>query len=364
MSGLHFGGQYISYEELVHSHPTASNPYFDSVVDFCRSYLSGKQTFLVKTSGSTGKHKKFFLNRDQLKLSACMTIDALSLTKVYKGLVCISIDHIGGKMMLVRAMELGMPLFIVEPAAEPPIQDLAPIDFVALIPLQVQALLTSKTGRNFLNHCKVVIIGGGAIDRSLESQLGQFQNPIYQTFGMTETVSHIALRRLNGPKKEMHFHALKGIKLSVDERGCLVVYGAITNHKPVVTNDLVEMVAEGKFKWLGRLDQVINSGGYKVFPSKLQPLVLEVLRSIGINAEFTIIGLPDLKWGQKVTLVLELEDLNKETKQHILTGLKEKMHPYELPKSIKCLHILPRTVTGKFDFKKISKLLETNFRPC
>jgi O-succinylbenzoic acid--CoA ligase len=321
----------------------------------------GTQTFEVKTSGSTGNPKKIFLNRNQLKLSARLTINALSLTKAYMGLVCISIDHIGGKMMLVRAMELKMPLYIIEPAAEPQIKDLPPIDFVALIPLQLRALLAYKAGRSFLNHCKVAIVGGGAIDPSLESQLDQFQNPIYQTFGMTETVSHIALRRMNGPEKELHFHAFQGIELSLDERGCLVICGAITNNETIVTNDLVEMAGEGKFKWLGRLDQAINSGGYKIFPSKLAPLILEVLRNSGINADFTIIGLPDPKWGQKVTLVLELDDINKEIEKLVLTQLKEKMHPYEVPKSIKHLHLLPRTATGKYHIKKISELLKTDW---
>lgn len=360
MNGLYFGDQYIPYEEIAHAKLTVERTYFNSVLDFCKSYLSGNKVFPVKTSGSTGKPKKIFLTRNQLKLSARMTIDALSLTELYKGLVCISINHIGGKMMLVRAMELGMPLYIAEPSAEPQVQDLPPIDFVALIPLQLRTLLTSKTGRSFLNHCKVVIVGGGAIDLSLESQLDQFPNPILQTFGMTETVSHIALRRLNGPKKELYFHTFQGIELSTDERGCLVVCGAITNHEPVVTNDLVEMAAEGKFKWLGRLDQAINSGGYKILPSKLDPVVFEALRSGGINADFAIIGLPDPKWGQIVTLVLELDDLSKESKEEILKKLKEKMHPYEVPKSIKHLHLLPRTATGKFDTNKISESLKSD----
>ncbi len=357
MSGLHFGGQYISYEELAHSNPSSSNLYFDSILGYCKAYLLGKQVFPVKTSGSTGKPKTILLNREQLKLSAQMTINALSLTKEYKGLVCLSTDHIGGKMMLIRGMELGMELYIIEPTADVSSHHLPPIDFVAMVPLQLKALLMSDSGRNFLSQCKAVIIGGSPIDPLDESQLEQFQSPIYQTFGMTETVSHIALRRLNGPQKELYFRAFKELHLSLDERGCLVICGAITNNVPVSTNDLVELVQRRKFKWLGRIDQVINSGGYKIHPQNISPSIFQVIRSIGIQANFITIGLPDSKWGQKVTLVLETEDLKEVTKQKILIKLKAKLHPYEVPKSVEKLQMLPRTPTGKVDIGKLSRLL-------
>ena len=354
---MYYTGQFISYEEIADLKTSIFHPYFEGCINFCKDYLGGNKAFPIKTSGSTGSYKTISLTREQLVASAQKTIDALSLKKDYKGLHCISADHIGGKMMLVRGIELDMNLYVIKPSADIPTTELPSIDFVAMVPLQLKTLLSSETGKQFLSNCKIVLVGGAAIDPEDESQLDDFDTKIYQTFGMTETASHIGLRRINGPNKQSRFKALEGIELKLDERGCLVVNGDVTNNLPVVTNDLVELYKDGSFLWQERLDNTINSGGYKVLPSKLLPTIKEVLTTNGLDSSFAVVGLPDTKWGQRVTLVLESDELSAERSLNIITALKSKLHPYEVPKSIEIIRILPRTSTGKIDYKSLYETL-------
>ena len=353
---MFFEGQYISYEEMVDLKTSNYHPYFQSCINFCKDYLRGNKAFPINTSGSTGSYKTISLTRHQLIASAQRTIEALSLKKEYKGLHCISADHVGGKMMFVRAIELNMNLYVIKPSADITTTELPSIDFVAMVPLQLKTLLSSETGKQFLSDCKIVLVGGAVIEPEDESQLDGFDTKIYQTFGMTETASHIGLRRLNGPNKQSRFMVLQGVDLKLDERGCLVINGDITNNFPVVTNDLVDLHNDGSFSWQERLDNTINSGGYKVLPSKLLPTIKEVLTTNGLESSFTVVGLPDSKWGQRVTLVLESDELSTERALIIIAALKSKLHPYEVPKSIESIRILPRTSNGKIDYKC---LLET-----
>lgn len=357
MSGIHFSGQFVSYKSLAQLSLPTQEKHIRDALKFGKAYLSNQSKFHVKTSGSTGTPKTILLTRDQLKISARMTIEALNLTPDYRALVCISTDGIGGKMMIVRGIELNMDLYLLEPRTKISIDKLPPIDFVALVPLQLQTLFKSESGRNFLSKCQVIIVGGGPLDAKTSLDLDKFKNSIYQTFGMTETVSHIALRRLNGPEKQLNYQALDGIYISKDERDCLTINGKVTNNVPVITNDMIELIDTGEFRWLGRLDEAINTGGYKVIPEKLHPIISACLSSAGFEVNFVTLGLPDPKWGQSVTLVLEREQLPQKTQEHIKHMLKGKLKAYEVPKSIKTVAHLPKTKTGKTDIPRLRELL-------
>ena len=357
VAGLFLNDDYLSYQELSDSKFVYAKGRFLTAVNFCRGYLQGQSEYLVKTSGSTGPPKTISLSRHQLKTSAQMTIDALALKPGYKSLVCISTDHIGGKMMLVRGMELGMDLYLVAPSSHINIKSLPGIDFVALVPLQVQALIQSDHGRDFMSSCRSIIIGGVTVEESLLKNLEQFRCPIYHTFGMTETASHFALRRLNGPEKQQTYHALEGIELSTDDRGCLIVSGEITNNKPLITNDLIQLTNSNTFRWLGRWDRVVNTGGYKVHPETLQPTIQRIFNSINLDADFVVLGLEHSRWGQQVTLVLETEPLSKDLESQIINMLNKELHPYQLPKEFRYLRVFPKTSSGKLDLTKVNQLL-------
>ena len=309
------------------------------------------------TSGSTGPPKPIVLSRTQLHSSAHKTIQVLGLQQNYNALVCISIDHIGGKMMLVRGMELGMDLYLQQPSSEVAYQNLPKIDFVALVPVQLKHLTQSEPGRDFLTNCQVTIVGGAQLDASMEKELDQYPNPIYHTFGMTETASHFALRLLNGPSKQHFYQILPGVEMSLDDRGCLTVKGDITNNKALITNDLVSIIDKNTFRWLGRKDQVINTGGYKVHPELLQNSIQQLLDAINIKAKHLITDLPHPKWGQQVVLVLESQPLTATTEQELKTLLKQHLKAPEVPKQIKYLDSFPRTDSGKVDILQLKKLL-------
>ena len=177
---------------------------------------------------------------------------------------------------------------------------------------------------------------------------------------MTETVSHIALRRLNGPEKQLNYQALDGIYLSKDERDCLTITGKVTNNVPVITNDMIELIDTSEFRWLGRWDQAVITGGYKVIPEKLYPIISACLSSAGLKVNFVALGLPDPKWGQSVTLVLELEQLPKKTEEQIKYMLKLKLKAYEVPKTIRTVAHIPKTKTGKTDIPRLREILYTD----
>lgn len=355
VGGLYLNGEFYSYQDIANGRYSVKDEYYQQTLDFCREYLTGAQEFPILTSGSTGLPRTIRLTRQQIKSSAHQTIKALGLQQQYNGLVCISITHIGGKMMLVRGMELGMAMYLTEPKAELDTGNLPPIDFVALVPLQLQHLINTVPGQNFLKTCKATIIGGSPIQPQLESQLDQFSHPIYHTFGMTETASHFALRRLNGPEKQENYVAFEGVQLSLDDRGCLVVKGDITNNTALITNDLIKFIDKNTFMWLGRYDQIINTGGHKVHPETLKPAIQKILTSGNINANFLIMGLPHSKWGQQVTLVLEMDPLSEEAEMQLFDQFKKELHPYEIPKAFSYLREFPKTDSGKVDVPQIAR---------
>ena len=330
-------------------------PYQRRALTFCKAYIDGQETFQMYTSGSTGEPKSIALSRNQMQASAQATIQALELKSHHQLLTCISTDFIGGKMMLVRGIELAARVKLVEPSAT--LEDLQPPDFVALVPLQVYSLLQSTAGRSFLAQSAQVIIGGAPLNPWAEEQLKTFANPIYQTFGMTETVSHVALRRLSGDDASDYYHTLPEVKISGDSRGCLIIQGPMTNHNPVVTNDLVELIDEQHFHWMGRVDQVINSGGFKIYLQKVENIVKNLLQNQDYVGEFAIVGIPHTKLGQMAILVLEGPIWASNTQKDFLETLKQALHAYEVPKKIIFLDNFPHTSSGKIDYTKLTEAI-------
>jgi O-succinylbenzoic acid--CoA ligase len=356
VSGLHIGGRFIAYQDLADYSMIAEHGHATEAIDFCKSYLSNAASYQLATSGSTGASKNITLSRNQLQASARMTIEALALKTHYRALLCISTAHIGGIMMLVRGMELNMEVVLIDPPSKLNTKDLLAIDFVALVPLQLKQLIGSNSGRQFLEDCKVIILGGAKIDPVLEEQLAQIHTPIYHSFGMTETASHFALRKLTNPNKQKNYHVLPGIQIDTDQRGCLVVNGETTNNIPLITNDLIRIVDSNSFIWLGRWDRVINTGGFKVNPESIEPLIANVFKDADITSDFAVVGLPHPKWGEQVTLVIE-GMADKAVLCNLLEGIQNNIHPYEMPKEIRSLNSLPKTRSGKIDYPRLVQIL-------
>ncbi|WP_226388999.1 AMP-binding protein [Penaeicola halotolerans] len=325
---------------------------------FAHDWLSGKQVFNLQTSGSTGSPKHFEASRTQMALSAQLTGQALGFDPSWKVLNCLNTAYIAGKMMMVRAFEWDMELHIIEPGINPfdLIADDHQYDFTALVPMQLQAIIQKPRTLAKLEDMKAVLIGGAPLDQDTEDKLQSINTPIYLTYGMTETVSHIALRRLNGPKASSAFEVFDEIKIGTDDRGCLTISSALTDHELLVTNDLVELLDSRRFHWLGRADFVINSGGVKIQPEQVEKEISKVLTSLQIKNRYFIWAKDDPQFGQKVVLILERDPLDANLEGKLLSLAKEKLPPYHAPKEILYRPSFVMTATGKIQRKQSFEL--------
>ena len=342
IKGLESVSQWQAYASL----PT----YAQEVINFCHQWLSGINIFFQQTSGSTGQPKQIEITREQMTASADMTAQALGLQAGDQALLCLSAAYIAGKMMLVRAMETGMALWAVSPSSQPLAHVREVIDFMAVVPLQMKSLLDSSDERIFhqLNQMKAIIIGGAPVSPKLEEEIEcKLSCPVYSTYGMTETVSHVALRRLNGKSKSDLYQILPGVEAQRDHRGCLMLRGAVTQHQWLTTNDVVEMRDGQYFRWKGRADHVINSGGVKIHTEELEKKLEEGMQFLGSQRPYFVAGLEDEKLGQKVCLFVEGSPASPAQLQKLQLWWQERLSAYERPKQVFFTPRFAYTPTGK-----------------
>ena len=334
-----------------------------AALDFCRRWLAGQPTFRLTTSGSTGAPKPITLSREVMIASARLTGQALGLRTDHRALVCLSTHYIAGMMMLARCLELGLSLTVVAPSANP-LADLpaaARFDFTALVPMQMaQILAESPQKLPILNGMTAILLGGAPVSVSLQQQLQVLTAPVYHTYGMTETASHIALKRLNGPQPAAYFTPLPGVRVGLDSRGCLTITGPPTAGQTIVTNDLARLHPHGAFEWLGRLDNVINSGGVKVQLETVEAALESAMHAAGLERPFVIGPQPDARLGQRVVAIIEGRPFSADEQARLETALRQILPPYHLPRAFYFLPALPQTVTGKIDRAAALRRVETD----
>ncbi|MBD2701986.1 AMP-binding protein [Spirosoma sp. BT702] len=327
--------------------------------EFCQSWLSGQTLFTLHTSGSTGTPKPIQLTRAQMQASARLTGRTLGLQAGDTSLVCLNIRYVAGIMMLVRGLELGLSMTIIEPSSNP-LADFDPtnvaFDFTALVPLQLQTILTQTPEKlPILNRMKAILVGGAATSPALEEALQVITSPVYATYGMTETVSHIALRRLNGPTATTVFTALEGVELGTDDRECLHIRSAATNFDLIQTNDVVELIDATHFRLLGRADTIINSGGVKIQPEQVEQIISNVLGQAGLFWRVLVVGRPDALLGQRVTALYEATEFARTAffdEENVAQAIRQQLGTYAVPKeSIFLRTTFVETATGKIDRK-------------
>ncbi len=324
-----------------------------------------KTTVWLKTSGSTGLPKTFEVKKTMLTESAKLTGLFFDLKPNDVALMCLSADYVAGKMMLVRAAVLGLDLICIEPDSTV-FKHFSPtrrIDFAAFLPIQLYQILKDKNHISWINHYfKTIIVGGASIDAHQETlALHQIKASIFATFGMTETVSHIALRPLGSESYTLLPHT----SMDTDGRSCLKIRSVVTQNEWIATNDLVELVSEHEFIWLGRLDNVVNSGGVKVVVEVLEREILaliELYYEALMGKRFFIFGLKDDFWGEKICLVFELnstdfEPLESDFKLILRQHLVNK---YWMPKQFFAIKTFVETQTQKIDRQKTIALLLSN----
>jgi O-succinylbenzoic acid--CoA ligase len=309
-----------------------SDNFFDSY-EFLRQLLDGSDNIVAYTSGSTGKPKQIILSKKALLASAEATGQFFNLFSKTTALNCLSSDFIAGKMMWVRALHLGWHLEVVAPDKKPLLDKNDSFDFCAMVPMQVRNSLER------ILQIKKLIIGGAVLSKSLESLLKEIPIEVYQTYGMTETITHIAVKQLLKGQQN-NYQALPNVKFSVDNRNCLLIDAPRVSSNNIVTNDVVQLHSPTSFSWLGRYDNVINSGGVKLFPEQIENKLAPL-----INVPFFISSIPDIMLGNKLILVLESD---KKIKNSTSLWEKARLSKFEVPKEI---YYLP-----KFSYTKSQKI--------
>lgn len=342
-------GQLTNLQQLAAVSP--SSPHAARAIAFIQKWQAGEKEFQLQTSGSTGTPKVIHIKREQMEASARFTIKALGLRPGHTALVCLDTKYIAGQMMLVRALVGQMNIIIKTPDANP-LQDLdLQPDFTALVPLQLEEIIRHESSRSILNKLHAVLVGGAPVSKSLQTKIEGIEASIYATYGMTETVSHIALKKLNGPDRSNLYKAFDEVTLGMDERNCLTINSVLTNFKKIVTNDRVRLHDKHTFEWLGRIDNIINTGGVKVQSERVERVIETVFHELGIDQRFFVAGLPDDRLGEKVILAIEgTEPLKEEAS--IRLQLKHSLDKYELPKQLLYFTEFQETATGKVNRKK------------
>lgn len=308
-----------------------------SIGNFLSDWLDEKSTIEVQTSGSTGTPKNILLKKQHMVNSALATGEYFDLKKGNTAFLCLPTDYIAGKMMLVRAMILGLELDYVEPTSSPLSGLSKDYDFAAMVPLQLENSLKE------IEMIKTLIVGGTVVSRSLKEKVQEKNTAVFETYGMTETITHVAVRRINGVVE--HFNAIPNLAFSIDNRDCLVISAPKVSDNPIITNDIVNLISETEFQWLGRYDTIINSGGIKLFPEQIE----EKLSSL-LSNRFFVAGIPDEKLGQKLVLIVEGEIDSNE----LIRILDEfvALERFEVPKNIYALPEFVTTDTGKIRRKE------------
>ncbi len=320
----------------------------DRIIQFCKQWIDGKTSFDIQTSGSTGKPKTIKLERSSMIASAMATAQAVNLKAGQTSLVCLDANYIAGMMMLVRSLEVGMDIIAVEPCANPfeKLESKDEIHFTALVPYQVKAIHDSPQ-KEYFDRLDTILIGGAPLDEQTKLQLQGFSCQFYETYGMTETISHIALKKINGKSKSDYFEILPSITIRQDERACLCIKAPYLKDE-IITNDVVELKSLQEFIWLGRFDNVINSGGVKIFPESTEKKIENIFLQLNLKNMFFIAGLPDDRLGQSVTLIVE-GSLALDQQDLLEIKLKKDLSKFEIPRSVKTVQKFVRTETTKIN---------------
>jgi O-succinylbenzoic acid--CoA ligase len=347
------GNSFFSVDELLLYSKTLSG----ATHKFLKDWFSKRDVIEVETSGSTGKPKMIQLKKEFMVNSALATGEFFDLQEKTTALLCMSVDYIAGKMMLVRALVLGWEIDVIEPKSNP-LQNINKVyDFSAMVPMQLQNSLLE------IDAIKKLIVGGGVVSEELQKEIQDVSTEVFATFGMTETITHIAIKRLNhlSPRAQSrglgYYQLLPNVAISKDARNCLVIDASKVSEEQIVTNDVVELISETTFKWLGRYDNVINSGGIKLHPEEIEKKLSQIIKQ-----RFFVAGIPDETLGEKLILIVEENSTSIDVESSLKNQLNLRLNKatgltkYEIPKAIYFVAKFVETETKKIQREKTIKI--------
>ena len=346
LNGIHFNREEL--KEVAYSFIKEGAHYEHITGDFLLDWVNDDPYIHVNTSGSTGNPKRIKLHKQHMVNSSLASGDFFGISAGDSALHCLPVNFIAGKMMLVRAMILGLEIDLVAPAGSPMAETEKNYDFSAMTPFQAGNSLDQ------LDRIKKLIVGGAPVSRKLINAFQDKKTRVYETYGMTETVTHIAAKQINGfsnreEASKTHFKILPHIKISQDNRDCLVIEAPEILEKPIITNDIVKLVSDSGFEWIGRHDNVINSGGVKLVPEQIESKLATVIPN-----RFFVTGIPDEALGERLILIIEGDAANEKALLQDIRTLRS-LHKFEMPKTIYFIDEFHETENGKV---KRSKSLE------
>lgn len=319
---------------------------------FLSEWWSTSSTIPLQTSGSTGKPKLISASREAMCASAAATCRAFNLHAGDSALLCLPLRYIAGKMMVVRALVGGLRLITAEPSSTPLTAVDTIIDFAPLVPMQLSSILASPRGMEEVSRVRTILLGGGFVAPSLEEQLQALPCRVFTSYGMTETLTHIALRATNGPQRSEWYTPLPGVTTGISPAGTLHLSVPYLGIEHLSTNDLAECTAEGRFRILGRADAVINSGGIKI---QAEDIERELTSRTGLQV--LAVPMPHPVLGQCVALLWEGPEDAASSLQTACNELPRYHRPHHILRAA-----IPRTETGKPARTEAEKLMMKNLQ--
>ncbi|MFN8698099.1 MAG: AMP-binding protein [Flavobacteriales bacterium] len=318
----------------------AAAPWEQEYLRFLSQWGAGQEEWVFQSSGTTGARSSVRFTRSQIEASAHLTARVFDLSRGAKALLCLPGQYIAGKMMLARAVVNGWDLHWEEPSSLPFGGQLPKADILSVTPMQLANLLQFSS--RSLDPLRIVLVGGAPVSPALREACRGLSSRIVETYGMMETLSHAALRELSGSRASDWFYPIPPITVAADSRGCLVIHAKHLGNVQVITNDVADWNGQGGFRIVGRADFLINSGGVKVFPERVEEKIGHLL-----SAPFYITWKSDEGLGQKVVLCVEGEELSDARKQDLLSRIAECLSAHERPREVYCLREFSRTLSGK-----------------
>ncbi len=317
------------------------------LASFLQEWWSESDSMLLHSSGSTGEPKTFYAQKEHMRASALRTCQHLQLQAGQSVLLRLPLQYIAAKMMIVRCLVGGLRLCLRE-ASSHIWEGLAPdmhVDFAPLVSLQV-----AQSSEEDLARIGTILLGGGMVPEAVEQKLAHHAGAVYASYGMTETLSHIALRRINGEQSSLSYSPLSGVALSLDEEGCLIISAPHLGIEHMLTNDLAVMEPSGSFRIIGRRDNIINSGGIKLQAEEIEE---KIHRATGITV--AAIAAPHPQLGQCVALLWEGEQT---LYQQLEKTIQDELSSYQRPKLVQHVNRIPRTSSGKIARAQAQTLLQ------